>query len=116
MIVEAPQSEKGIHSVDARLYTVYCPPSTVFHDIDDHMPDLTPPGGERQKWDAAQQCICKIFKMKTALKLKITMIREYLGLVMLMFRFSVNESNSFFAFDHEKTNVSFFFTFAKLKY
>jgi hypothetical protein len=27
-----------------------------------------------------------------------------------------NESNSFFAFDHEKTNDSFFFTFTKLKF
>jgi hypothetical protein len=35
---------------------------------------------------------------------------------MSTFRFFVNESNSFFAFDHEKTNYSFFFTFTKLKY
>jgi hypothetical protein len=31
-------------------------------------------------------------------------------------RFFVNETNSFFAFDHEKTNDSSIFTFTKLKY
>jgi hypothetical protein len=35
---------------------------------------------------------------------------------MSTFRFFVNETNLFFAFDHEKTNDSSFFTFTKLKY
>jgi hypothetical protein len=41
---------------------------------------------------------------------------ENLMLVMSTFRFFVNETNSFFAFDHEKTNDSSFFTYKKLKY
>jgi hypothetical protein len=42
--------------------------------------------------------------------------QHWLWLVMSTFCFFVNKSNSFFAFDHEKTNDSFFFTFTKLKY
>jgi hypothetical protein len=46
----------------------------------------------------------------------IIYFRELSGLVMSTFSFFVNETNSFFAFDHEKTNDSSFFTLTKQKY